>query len=194
MLGWNATQTNGTERWYGFAIYFDSTWDDNTNDPNGTIVYQWHRTNDACDTFTGQHLAFRVLPNDNLLAVNFADGTTGCNTNSTVTETSYNLGAIAKGQWTKFVVHVIWSTGSGGVPTGLLEIWKNGSKVVTQNGPNMVCDGTFPACNKSSIVRFGIYKSWWNLQNPNPDDTLIHYMDSIKIGDENASFNEVSPP
>ena len=181
MLGWNSTGGVGTQRWYSFSIFFDSTWKDYTRDPNGTIVYQWHRNNDACDTFNGQNLAFRVMPNDTLMVVNFSDSTQ-CNTNSTVTEAQWNLGAIAKGSWTDFVVYAKWSFGSDGI----LRVWKNGVKVIERLGPNFVNDFSSP------FIRFGIYKSWWNREKPSPANTLIAYFDEVRIGDGNSSYTEVA--
>jgi Polysaccharide lyase len=185
LLGWNGTQANRTERWYGFWVYFDPTWDDDSTDPNETIIIQWHRNRDACDTFSGQHLAFTVKPNNDLIVQSFYDANR-CNTNASVTKTKWNLGPITKGVWTHFVVHAEWSTGSDGV----LEVWENGVKVIQKFGPNYVCDGQ--NCTLNSFIRFGIYKSWWSNHFQDPADRLILYFDRVKIGDENSSYNEVN--
>jgi hypothetical protein len=181
MLGWNSTGGVGTERWYSFSVFFDSTWKDHTKDPNGTIIYQWHRVNDACDTFTGQNLAFRVLPNENLVVVNSSDSTQ-CNTNSTVAKAQWNLGAISKGSWTDFVVYAKWSFQSDGI----LRVWKNGVEVIERVGPNFVNDSSSP------FIRFGIYKSWWNREQPSPADKLIAYFDDVRIANANSSYEDVA--
>ena len=70
--------------------------------------------------------------------------TAGC-TNTTWAPTE-------KGCWTDWVVHVKWSYQSDGI----LQIWKNGEKVVDQNGPNAFNDAHGP------FFKMGLYKGWRN--------------------------------
>jgi hypothetical protein len=69
---------------------------------------------------------------------------------------------------------------------GILQIWRDGKLIVDQTGPNCYNDEVGPT------LRFGIYAYSWG--NEPPTTTYLErYFDEIRIGDENSSFEEVSP-
>jgi hypothetical protein len=93
----------------------------------------------------------------------------------------FDLGPIAKNTWHEFVFHIKHSTG----PDGLVEVWHNGKKVVTRTGKN----------SKSSTQpnwKIGIYKPTW--QNRSTDvTTRVLYYENVKIGNRNATYEEMRP-
>jgi Polysaccharide lyase len=172
----------GSERWYGVSMYVDPSWQDDTSDPNGTVVMQWHGDSDSGERAHSPQLAIRITPNNRWL-VNTIYDANAISTSSSPRKINRDVGLVTKGAWVDWVIHVKWHYNS----TGLLEVWKNGTKVVNYSGPNTYNDKTQIA------LCFGIYKSWYAQQLPSPRDTLIIYHDELRIGDHMSSYGEVAP-
>jgi hypothetical protein len=81
------------------------------------------------------------------------------------------------GQWTDFVIHVIWDWDDD----GLTQIWKNGVLIVDRSGGNCMND------LKGPYLKMGIY-AWLD-----EGQTLTVYHDEFRVGDENSSYSEVAP-
>jgi hypothetical protein len=174
----------GDTRWYGFSISIDPSWRDDTKDPNGTVMAQWHRVPDPGENFKSPQLDI-VVKGTRWNVINNADPhpiTT--ESPKSYTRTTWDAGQVVPGTWTDWVVYAKWSYQADGV----LKVWKDGSLVVDYRGPNTYND------TKREMFKFGIYKAWWNLELPAQRNTLIAYHDSIKIGDANSSYAEVAPP
>ncbi|MDO6391757.1 malectin domain-containing carbohydrate-binding protein [Pontibacter sp. BT731] len=93
-------------------------------------------------------------------------------------EKTYDLGPVEKDKWLDFVYHINFSYKSDGV----LEVWKNGVKVVDHRGPNSYNDQTVP------YFKYGIYKrNWENISK------RVIYVDDVRVGSENATYNDVAP-
>lgn len=168
------------ERWYGFSVYIDPSWDDSTSDPNATLIFQIHGPSSVC-TGGSPQFSIGVKPNLNWAITTLYQ--TSC-PSSPVTRINHSgLGTVTKGVWYDYVVHGRWRADS----TGLLEVWRNGVKIVDYSGPNTYNDTT------QARMGVAVYKSWWASETPSPADTLILYYDEIKMGDQNSSFNEVAP-
>ncbi len=88
----------------------------------------------------------------------------------------YDLGDITKGQWTDWVFRIKFSSGNDGV----IEIWKNGELVSSINAPSI------GASKAGAWLAAGLVRS--------PTSQSRHiYMDEIRIGNENAGYNDVAP-
>lgn len=185
-LRWyNIGPKTGSERWFGIAMYVDPSWVDHTSDPNGTILLQIHGTqSDPGEAAHSPQFAI-IITRDNRWNVNTLYDTNAITTSATLGKIVRDVGAVTKGVWINWVIHAKWRYDS----TGLLEVWKDGNKVVNYTGPNTYNDN--PA--QQALMAFGIYKSWYGLQQPSPRDTLIMYYDQVKIGDESSNYNEVAP-
>ena len=70
----------------------------------------------------------------------------------------------------------------------LLEVWKNGEKVLTRRGPNTYND------RKETYFKTGVYKWDWK-SNPSRSvvDRRVLYVDEIRWGDRTSSYAEVAP-
>lgn len=97
---------------------------------------------------------------------------------------NWELGEAELDVWVDWVFHVKWSYKKDGI----LQVWKNGELVIDYKGPNTFNDKTGP------IMKLGIYKGWRDRDccKSGPVERTI-YHDSIKIGDENSNFDEMSP-
>jgi hypothetical protein len=89
------------------------------------------------------------------------------------------------GQWVDWVVKWKLSYGNN---DGILQVWRNGVQVVNRvNAPN--CYNT----EVGPYLKIGIYAYSWGNYEPDVKNIAIYY-DAFRIGDQNSSFAEVSPP
>jgi Polysaccharide lyase len=87
---------------------------------------------------------------------------------------SYSLPAIEFGRWNDMVYHIRFSRGDD----GLVEVWMNGSRVVTYKGATAFKEGEESIYNK-----FGLYRDRWK-------DPMTIYFDNYTLAD---SFAAVDP-
>lgn len=178
----------GEHFWYGFSIFLPSSY---VASPVWEIVAQWHDTPDSWTVGRknppltisttrggeGGRWTIHDLWDAEPVA---ADGSFKIDGNKT-----WDLGPYETNKWTDWVVHVKWSYGSDGI----LEVWKNGAKVVDYVGPNCYNDKTGP------YFKMGIYKGWGD--RINPADTVSErtvYHDDLRIArGPSATFSDVSP-
>ncbi len=176
----------GSNRWYGFRIMLEPGYQD---DPSSyEIVAQWHDVPDRNlgESYRNPPLALFVR-NGNwrvrsrwdskpLTVGNIPEG------RAIVWEGPYQAGV-----WTDWVFHVKWSSGTD----GLVEVWKDGVKVGTQQGPSTYNDQIGP------YFKYGMYKADWNGSvNPTPSiitTPRISYFDEVRVGDAGATYEDVAP-
>jgi hypothetical protein len=182
MLAKYKTAKIGDIRWYGVSIYVDPSWRDTTRDPNGTIVFQWHRVPDPGEATKSPHLSIQITRDDVWKIVNLSDPNP-ITTPGSSKMISWNVGNVEKGKWVDWVVHAKWSYKSDGI----LKVWKDGELLVNYAGPNLFND------QQPEFIMFGVYKARWNHELPSQRNTLTVYFDGIKVGDANSSYNDVAP-
>ncbi|MCS3800612.1 polysaccharide lyase [Niastella sp. OAS944] len=152
-------------RWYSYALYVPSAY--YKADAEDEIITQWHQggslTPALCLRVKSDKLYIRIL------------GTTWV-----------ELGNWDKDAWHAYVMHVKHSSGSD----GLIEIWKDGVKIMNRSGANMYkVEGDL----HNPSVKMGIYKSDWNGSGTTATNIRVIYMDDIKIGNENATYADMVP-
>lgn len=157
--------TTNLNRWYSYAMYAPA--DSYKADANDDVITQWHqgggKTPALCLRVKNDKLYLRVLG-----------------------ETWVDLGAFDKDQWHAYVLHVKHSSGSD----GLVEIWKDGAKILNRSGANMYSVGgdiTNPG------LKMGIYKSGWNGSSKTSSSIRVLYFDDIRVGSENATYADMVP-
>ncbi|MCW3115926.1 MAG: hypothetical protein JWM28_8 [Chitinophagaceae bacterium] len=157
------------ERWYGMSFYLPS---DYITDPAPEIVTQWQSPKGvqpplAIWTYNGNWL------------VALSSGTT------TIKTTTTSIGTYAKSAWTDFVVHVKWSTSTD----GLIEVWKNGTKVFSKTGAN-----TYTGQTRGNYLKDGVYKWPWKSGTYASNTTKrVFYLDDVRIGNNYAVYADVAP-
>lgn len=160
--------TTNPERWYGFAVYFPRN--DFDVDSSDEVICQWHQggkaTPSLCIRTKDDRIKLRIKPQIDK-------------------KKWIDLGAIEKNVWQYYVIHVKHSSRAD----GLVEIWRDGLRVVNYTGANMydLSSGIFHTPN----WKLGIYKSDWNNSAMTKANKRVLYFDAIKIGDEHASFSEM---
>ena len=155
----------GTERWYGFKMYLENWRDDSA----GEHVFQWHPNNSTgvatASLWTSEGRYMYVTNNG------------GGNVGNEYTD----LGPILSDQWVSWVVHVKWADDN----TGIMQVWKNGSLVIDKSKIKT-------APTEGTYFKLGINKFGWGIQ-PTTTTTRVLYFDEVRIGDENANYNDVKP-
>jgi hypothetical protein len=175
----------GKEYWYGFSILLP---EDYVPDKVWEIVAQWHGVPD-----------FKIGENwrNPVMALSTTDGKWDLVSRWDAKENTfkggrrtyggtrkYNLGAYRTGVWTDWVIHVKWSYDS----EGFLKVWKNGAKVVDQEGPNAFND------KKGPYFKMGLYKGWKNPNNPSDAvSSRVLYHDEFRMSGAGGGYDDVSP-
>ncbi|WP_200977079.1 polysaccharide lyase [Echinicola sp. 20G] len=152
------------EKWYSFAAYFPS--DGYKMDRSNEIITQWHQG--------GKSPALSLRVQDDKFCIRTL------HENPDIKWKYTYFGNFVKDKWTELVFHVVHSGGSD----GLVEIWQNGTKVLTHKGKNTWDDADLPNW------KIGIYKAIWNKSTTDTDRRVVYY-DNIKIGNKNISFEEM---
>jgi len=152
-------------RWYSYAMYAPSAY--YKSDAEDEIITQWHQggslTPSLCLRVKSDKLYIRIL------------GTIWV-----------ELGNFDKDQWHAYVMHIKHSSGSD----GLIEIWKDGVKIMDRAGANMYkVEGDL----HNPSLKMGIYKSDWNGSGTTETNIRVLYLDDIKIGNENATYADMVP-
>ncbi|MBX0332359.1 polysaccharide lyase [Pontibacter sp. HSC-14F20] len=158
-----ADPATNKDRWYSFAAYFPAK--DYASDSGSELISQWWQTSGST-----QATSLRVRQDRLILR-------TGNNASSLK---EIDLGKITKDSWQEYVFHFIHSYGSD----GLIEIWRNGTKILTHKGGNMYD-------TKMPNWKIGIYRASWNSGSTSTTKRVL-YFDNIRVGNERASFNEMS--
>ncbi|MDQ3289875.1 MAG: polysaccharide lyase, partial [Bacteroidota bacterium] len=167
-----------SERWYGNSLYLPSNdWDSDLNPDGWDIITQWHAKEDAGEDARFPPIALVVSKGRLSMVVYWA--TQAENTNETVSgKKVFDLGTLEKDKWLDMVYHINFSHESDGV----LEVWKNGEKVINYNGPNCYNDKSLP------YFKAGIYKRrWYDITK------RVVYVDEVRVGNKNAAYHDVAP-
>jgi hypothetical protein len=156
--------TTNLNRWYSYALQFDSI--NYKKDASDEVITQWHqgggKTPALCLRTRNDRLYLRIMGN------------------------WVDLCGLDKGKWRTYVMHVIHSSGT----SGLVEIWRDGVKILTRKGQNMYRVG---GDIKNPNLKLGIYKSAWNYSQTTATNKRVLYFDNIKIGNEKATLAEMMP-
>jgi hypothetical protein len=170
------------EGWYGFAHYFPS---DYLVDTAPEIVAQWAGIPDfhLGEDWRSPNISLENVSDNYELAIRSSDKPVNIQGDFTVQRIP--LGVIPKNRWVRWVFHIKFSFTSEGV----VEVWQDDVQVVNlQNCNNRYNDESYP------YFKFGIYKWIWK-DNPASSivDKRVLYYDEVRIGNENATYNDVAP-
>ncbi|TPE42503.1 polysaccharide lyase [Pontibacter mangrovi] len=158
-----ADPATNKNRWYSFAVYFPSK--DYAYDSGSEVISQWWQTSGST-----QATSLRVRKDRLILR-------TGNNSSSLK---EIDLGQISKDNWQEYVFHFVHSNGSD----GLIEVWRNGTKILEHTGGNMYND-------KMPNWKIGVYKASWNNGETETSKRVLYY-DNIRVGNENASLADMT--
>jgi hypothetical protein len=151
-------------RWYSYALYVPSA--QFKYDSDDDVITQFHQGGGATPA-----LCLRVKKDHLYIRI---------------LGTWYDVGPFLKDAWHAYVLHAKHSSGSD----GLIELWIDGQKVFNKSGANAYPVGsTYHMPN----MKLGVYKSNWNGSGTTETNIRVLYFDDIKIGNENATYNDMVP-
>jgi hypothetical protein len=154
--------TSENNLWYSFSAYFPK--DGYAYDSENEVINQWQQSGTPATSL-------RIAKDRFYLQT----GNTDSN------RKKIDLGPVTKDSWQQFVIHIIHSYGSD----GLIEIWRNGEKILTHKGGNMY------DLDKLPNWKIGIYKAKWNNGTTDTDRRVVYY-DNIRVGNKNATYAEMA--
>ncbi len=175
----------GQEYWYGFSILLPESY---VPDKIWEIVAQWHGVPDQDTGETWRNPIMALSTNDGKWSwVNRWDAkrnTFESGKRQYGGTKHYDLGPYRTDVWTDWVIHVKWSYKDDGI----LEIWKNGQKVIDQKGPNTFNDKHGP------YFKMGLYKGWRTPDTPSDAvSQRLLYHDEFRMGRAKAGYANVAP-
>ena len=171
------------ERWYGLSIYTPANY---LPDPDPEMVTQWHNMPDLNlgETWITPSLSMWVQNGRWSLCVLW-DTAKVTKQGHWIGKLTPDLGPVKLNVWTDWVFHIKFSYKSD----GLVEVYRNGVKIFTRNGPNDFNDAQLP------YWKVGIYK--WVYKDHNPDlhkfTQRVLFYSQIRKGDEKATYKDVAP-
>jgi hypothetical protein len=141
----------GDDRYYGLSVYYDAGWEQATANQLGGRSYFLGGIGQRYSG-TGEN-----GPGANLGIGSFSGGPrfrTSINTtsNTTSSNSEIDLGPFVTGQWVDFVWHVRWKQDN----TGILEAWRNGTKMGSWSGRTVLTNVS--ASKVAMHYRNGVYE------------------------------------
>lgn len=177
----------GEDYWVGFALYLPEDWQ--VDPESDDILFQFHGWPDESIGEAWRNPPIALLTRRNqwhVWALSDSKRNTGSPPRYEGSQ-HWDLGAFETGKWTRFVLHVRFSYEAD----GLLELWKDDELVLQHSGGNSYNDARGP------YLKIGNYKAaWGNVDSwggPSPFGFRHHLFDALKIGDSEASFDQVNP-
>lgn len=175
----------GKEYWYGFSIFLP---DDYVPDKIWEIVAQWNciPDSDVGEKWRNPVLALFTTAGRWSWVTRWdaKRNTFESGKRQYSGEREYDLGPYRRNLWTDWVVHIKWSF----KPYGILQIWKNGEKVIDQNGPNTFNDAHGP------IFKMGLYKGWSKPETRSDAvSRRVLYHDEFRMAGPTATYQDVAP-
>ena len=168
----------GEEYWYGFSIFLPEGYI--VNDVSYEILAQWHGRPDfdIGEDWRNPIMALDVDEGTWAVVIRYDSKRNTFESGERVYDGQeyFDFGSYETGVWTDWVFHVKWSYESD----GLLEIWKNGVKVLYREGPNAFNDAEGP------YFKMGIYSG-------DVPCTRIVYHDEFRMADANSTYADVAP-
>ena len=177
------------ERWYGERIFVPPDW---IFDPNRgvDIVMQWHAIPGNWRA-TYPNLEISIGNTNWFVRQSFGSAQTKPTRTQKILDDP-----VQPGSWVSWVIHAKWSAGDD----GLLQIWKDGKRVVDLKGANVY---STIGVEYTPYLKTGIYHPEWNLKTPDRQKAFdnekslatnkVIYATDIKIGNERAKFEDVAP-
>jgi len=156
--------TTNLNRWYSYALYAPS--DQYKSEKDDDVITQFHQgdgeTPALCLRIKEDHIYIRILG------------------------AWFDLGIFEKDKWVAYVMHVKHSTEAD----GLIELWRNGVKIMNRSGANMY---KVKSGGHNPSFKMGVYKSSWNGSGQTETSVRVIYYDDIKMGNEYATYADMVP-
>lgn len=181
------TYRHGKGYWYGFSVYLPQAWEE---DDRGEVVAQFFANEDKELGEKGRSPALALRINKRFWYVTSRWDERVVTAKNSAPKAKLYKARYQRGRWTDWVFHVRWAWKKGLPPAeaGLVEVWRDGRKVVERRGPNTYNDRRGPS------LKLGIYKAPWNdPDEPSAVSERRLFLDEIRVGTEAAGYAGVAP-
>lgn len=170
------------ERWYGLSFLFPKSY---ISDPEPETITQWHEWPDfdLGESWRSPPISLQTANGRLMLVILWAKHPVNIKPEGSK---SIDLGPYSTESWIDFVFHIKFSWEND----GLVEVWKNNKLVCKYTGPNAYNDKT------GTYMKVGLYKWMWMPQydkNRSTTTRRILYIDDIRVGNQLATFGDVTP-
>ncbi|NEM97755.1 polysaccharide lyase [Pontibacter burrus] len=176
----NLGHAQNKEQWYSFAVYFPAQY--NTPDRAAEQIMQWHAVPDAGEEWRTPAKSLQIQNGRFIMKIGYNSQPISSASVPFEGEKQYDLGPVTTDAWQQFAFHVIHSYGSD----GLVEVWKNGTKILEHRGGNSYNDTRLP------YWKVGLYKWPWNGTGKTDVSTRVLYFDNIRQGTSAATLEEMT--
>lgn len=169
----------GEDRWYAFSVFLEEEWVSNHcsgHNRCNEVIAQWHSSKDVFmnePSGRGPPLALRIL--GDVWRITYGWDTDFLSKEGGKAIYPLWISTIQPGQWTDWVFRVRWTRGS---EDGLVQVWLNGEMVVDHTG---------------SVGYNDIRGNYLKLGSYHPRTKRLLYIDEIRIGDEEESYETMKP-
>jgi hypothetical protein len=165
------------ERWFAVSVYIPNEFKGNKG--GSAMFLQIHERPDSCENWRSPPLNFSMRGEEMWITVKWDPDACskggGVPSGGGEKQIWKDAASKYKGRWSDWVIHTIWSYKDD----GLTEAWVDGKKVVTYRGPNAYND------SKEYYWKSGMYKRF--------SGSTMHYMDELRMGNENATYEDMAP-
>jgi hypothetical protein len=174
------------EGWWSWSEYLPSE-DWAASDPHQDVSGQWHERPDfhLGETWRSPPIMKKIQNGKYWVNIIWASAAVNSNPFSYDGQATIDCGPVLTDQWVDWVFHIKYAYDN----TGILEVWKNGVKVVERiNMPNSFNDVDVP------YFKIGVYKGAWccaEYHATSPGTKRTIYIRNVKIGKPNSFYNEM---
>jgi hypothetical protein len=167
----------GEDVWYGWSVLFPEGHPRDGRYDMFTQFHDYHKTQPEWSKVNRSPTAFMLREAGMSVDLKFQSAP------NTIDYKSFALGQPVIGEWMDFVMQVNWTHDP---QKGFLKLWINGELKIDYKGPTFMDYAT----KTGPYFKAGNYKGAGNWPGTSP---RIIYIDEIRIGDKNATFEMVNP-
>jgi hypothetical protein len=157
--------TDSGERWYGMS-FFLKDW---IPDGSEHSIVQWHPDSSSGSAVLG------LFASDGVITIIHGNPFIG-------SPVRINAGEIHSDVWTDIVFHVKWDSTNN----GYIEVWRDGIWVYDTSGIRT-------SWARGQYLKAGINHFGWSIPVIDTAHERIYYMDDVRIGNGDATYNDVAP-
>jgi hypothetical protein len=163
------------DRWFGFSTYFPTAYKPLKQD----VIFQIHEKPSKCEQYRTPPL-YLLVAGEKMHWITRWDSKK-CSVGDTAQGSKWITSSVVeRNRWIDWVVHVRWSYGAD----GLIEIWRNATKIAVYRGPNDYND------EFEHYLKIGGYM-WHGF--PQNVAQRVSYLDDVRMGGPKATYADVAP-
>ena len=165
----------GADMWTGVSVFIPEDWENETNANNKVVLWQFHSTGADLKN-TSPNLVLNVVNDQLQIWTRYGDLAAKplVNIELFIEDLESN-----KGKWVDFVIYTRFANDE----TGVIQLWKNGLRVVDYAGPCSYTNSASPGSDNSPLyVTLSLYKPKF-VDVPTSQQRLTVYYDEFRVAE-----------